>query len=72
LVESLELDGFSGEFKLNVTANLTDGTPVKGTDCIEILENVSKAKDKAKVNGNLILAVPLLGLVAFGFTLRKR
>ncbi|MFP3908680.1 MAG: C25 family cysteine peptidase, partial [Archaeoglobaceae archaeon] len=36
LVESLELDGFSGEFKLNVTANLTDDTPVRGEDCVWI------------------------------------
>lgn len=47
LIESFALNGYSGEAILNVTAELTDGTPVRGEDCIKILDNTSKGKSKS-------------------------
>lgn len=50
LIEFLELNEYSGETLLNVTANLTDGTPVRGEDCIKILDNTSKGKSKSNAD----------------------
>ncbi|MFO7966353.1 MAG: thrombospondin type 3 repeat-containing protein [Archaeoglobaceae archaeon] len=65
VIKTLELGDSTDALELTISANLTDGTPVNGKDCMWILE-------KDKTEDVKLLAIPLLGILAVGALFRRK